>query len=113
MFGPSLLWSAIAETESTMQWGYDSRIMQFFGPVGQGSIHDHANELNNDISQERSGPQQMFKPIIFFAHSLGGLVVKSVSRSRRASDQTERLIFATGFDPVIYGSRVGISHQGS
>ncbi len=53
--------------------------MQFFGPVGQGSIHDHANELNNDLARERVGQHQIFRPLVFFAHSLGGLVVKSVS----------------------------------
>ncbi|KAL8699744.1 MAG: hypothetical protein Q9201_005827 [Fulgogasparrea decipioides] len=51
--------------------------MTFFGPVGQGSIHTHANELNNDLSQERSERHQVFRPLIFFAHSLGGLVLKN------------------------------------
>ena len=64
-------------TARIMTWGYDARIMQFFGPVGQGSIHDHANELNNDLRQERVEPNQIFRPLIFFAHSLGGLVVKN------------------------------------
>ena len=53
--------------------------MQFFGPVGQGSVHSHANELNNDLSSERTEQHQLFRPLIFFAHSLGGLVVKNVS----------------------------------
>lgn len=55
--------------------------MQFFGPVGQGNIHHHADELNNDLSQERGKSHQVSRPLIFFAHSLGGLVVKSVSMS--------------------------------
>ena len=67
------------------QWGYDSRVMQFFGPVGQASIHDHANELNNDLRQERVERHQIFRPLIFFAHSLGGLVVKSVSMPYKES----------------------------
>ena len=71
------------------QWGYDSRVMQFFGPVGQGSIHDHAHELNNDLAQERVGQHQIFRPLIFFAHSLGGLVVKSVSTPAKEPSRIE------------------------
>lgn len=64
-----------------IQWGYDSQIMRFFGPVGEGNIHDHARSLIRDLSLARIEEHQVFRPIIFFAHSQGGLVVKDVSIS--------------------------------
>ena len=52
--------------------------MRFFGPVGQGNIKDHAKSLNQDLVANRNEEYQASRPIIFFAHSLGGLVVKQV-----------------------------------
>ena len=75
--------------------------MQFFGPVGQGSIHDHANELNNDLSQERAKKHQIFRPLIFFAHSLGGLVVKSVRPYTGESPYTQSFTLGTGSIQII------------
>ncbi|KAK0514865.1 hypothetical protein JMJ35_002244 [Cladonia borealis] len=31
-----------------MTWGYDAKIMKFFGPPGQSNIRDHAKSLNLD-----------------------------------------------------------------
>ena len=53
--------------------------MKFFSPVSEGNIQDHAKTLNQDLINERNEKYQAGRPIIFFAHSLGGLVVKNVS----------------------------------
>ncbi len=55
--------------------------MKFFSPVSEGNIQDHAKTLNQDLINERNEKYQAVRPIIFFAHSLGGLVVKNVRKS--------------------------------
>lgn len=52
--------------------------MKFFTPLSEGNIQDHAKTLNQDLINERNEKYQAVRPIIFFAHSLGGLVVKNV-----------------------------------
>ena len=56
--------------------------MKFFSPQSEGNIQDHAKTLNQDLINERDENYQAVRPIIFFAHSLGGLVVKNVSKTR-------------------------------
>ena len=55
--------------------------MRFFSPVSEGNIQDHAKTLNQDLINERNERYQAGRPIIFFAHSLGGLVVKNVRKN--------------------------------
>ena len=57
--------------------------MKFFSPVSEGNIQDHAKTLNQDLINERNEKYQAIRPIIFFAHSLGGLVVKNVSEEKK------------------------------
>ena len=56
--------------------------MKFFTPLSEGNIQDHAKTLNQDLINERNEKYQAVRPIIFFAHSLGGLVVKNVRKNR-------------------------------
>lgn len=36
-----------------VQWGYDTDVVRFFGPVGRSNVQDLAKDLNRDLVQER------------------------------------------------------------
>jgi hypothetical protein len=66
-------------TARIMSWGYDADIVKLAGAAGQNRVMDHARNLLGALEDVREGPAAN-RPLIFVAHSLGGLVVKAVSR---------------------------------
>lgn len=65
-------------TARVFSWGYDANTHSNSSLSTQ-LIHDHARTLVGDLSLERILTKTEKRPIIFVAHSLGGIVVKSVS----------------------------------
>jgi hypothetical protein len=49
-------------------------VLNFFDSAGQTSVFGHAMQLLSDLASKRRGVSD--RPIIFVAHSLGGLIVK-------------------------------------
>ena len=57
-------------------YGYDTKVMKVFrGAANRGSIYSHSKNLLFDLVRARP----VGRPLIFVAHSLGGVVVKEVS----------------------------------
>ncbi|ATZ56925.1 hypothetical protein BCIN_14g01320 [Botrytis cinerea B05.10] len=60
-------------------WGYDSVVAKFFrGPTNQNNIFAHAKDLLYSLSNKRLGCKG--RPLVFIAHSMGGIIVKDVIR---------------------------------
>ena len=59
-----------------MTWGYDVQIEHIFSQVSKATVFQHAETLLLDISTLRRSVADKTRPIIFIAHSLGGIVVK-------------------------------------
>lgn len=62
-------------------WGYDSRThtRSHRDYLTTKKLYDHGRELVFDLDGARRESHSHQRPIIFIAHSLGGIVVKSVS----------------------------------
>lgn len=68
-------------------FGYDSKITKYMaGATNQNGIFSHAKDLLFGLSRER----RFDRPLVFVAHSLGGVIVKQVSQSRLSSAHLRR-----------------------
>lgn len=93
-----------------MTYGYDSDVTKFFnGAANQTNISEHGRSLLNSLSSQRfSCPR---RPLIFVAHSLGGLLIKEALRRSRDERYHEHLKYAyrSTFAIIFFGT----PHRGS
>ncbi|KAL8840784.1 MAG: hypothetical protein Q9176_003630 [Flavoplaca citrina] len=85
-----------------ISWGYDADVAQFLSPTSANRVKDHAKGLSSDLRGLRGTPVASTRPIIFIAHSLGGIVcAQSLLQSssvepdnvEKISDHTAALTF--------------------
>ena len=63
-------------------YGYDTRVRHALGsPVSKNTVYDFASDFLRTLEAERRS--QPSRPLIFIAHSLGGIVVKELLRQSR------------------------------
>ena len=90
-------------------WGYDVQIESFLAAASQASIYHHAENLLSDLVMLRKSDTPKLKPLIFIAHSLGGIVVKdALSLSSHESTIINAILPAT-----IGVMFLGTPHHGS
>lgn len=92
-----------------LTWGYDVQIDKIMSAASKASIFNHAETLLVDLAMIRRTEGEKTKPIIFIAHSLGGIVVKdALSLSRNENTFFNEIFPAT--KGVMF---LGTPHHGS
>lgn len=82
---PKLLLAPLIPEARILTFGYDASVIGFWRGISGNSIAEHSDNLLSALSCFRSEAE--FRPIIFVAHSLGGLVVKDALLSSRTSPE--------------------------
>lgn len=93
-------------------YGYDADPANLFGQVNQSRLGEHAQDLLNDMARMREKTDTEGRPIIWVAHSLGGLVVeKALTIGDTSSRNDKRLKIIS--DKTIGLITLGTPHAGS
>ncbi|KAI9854661.1 MAG: Ras GTPase ras2 [Trichoglossum hirsutum] len=104
-----------------LTWGYDTKVIrELFGASDQQNITQHGNNLMVMLQQERKSdasdapmlPRALpTRPLIFVAHSMGGIVVKTaLNISRFSTHQPQYLTIYSSTAGIIF---LGTPHGGS
>ncbi|KAK4206609.1 hypothetical protein QBC37DRAFT_121152 [Rhypophila decipiens] len=90
-----------------LAWGYDTVVTKTFtAPSNKNNVLSHAKDLLFSLGRERPTD----RPVVFVAHSLGGIMVKEVlANSAESEDPTLRSI-AQNTAAVVF---LGTPHRGS
>ncbi|KAK3383654.1 hypothetical protein B0T24DRAFT_605806 [Lasiosphaeria ovina] len=88
-------------------YGYDTKITRFMsGATSQNSVFSHAKDLLFTLSRR----SVIARPLVFVAHSLGGVVVKEMLARSSASTDEDRANIVDSTAAVIF---MGTPHRGS
>lgn len=97
-------------TARVLTFGYDSAIIHLSSVASSNRLDGHAKNLLNDLAGARLGAGKSSRPLIFVAHSLGGLVCKrALLRAQNNTEDHVKKIFACARGILFLGT----PHQGS
>ncbi|KAF3025139.1 hypothetical protein E8E14_014701 [Neopestalotiopsis sp. 37M] len=93
-----------------LTYGYDSRPIDTFSMVSSNCLQNHANNFLSALATNRSADEIKNRPIIFVAHSMGGLICQDMLVASRCSPEIhlQRIVESTA--GVMF---LGTPHSGS
>ena len=107
---PQKLLPAVIPNARILTYGYDAYVLGHRGPATTNRIGDHARDFLNELVGYRQQSQSLNRPLIFVAHSLGGLLCKdALLMSRNSADGHLR----DAFDSIVAIAFMGTPHLGS
>ncbi|KAF4472064.1 Ankyrin repeat domain-containing 50 [Fusarium albosuccineum] len=115
VFWPRDLLPSTIPNARVMVFGYDTKVHHVLKrPRSESTVYDHARALLMDLSVVRSTHDYATRPIIFIAHSLGGIVVKEALRqSKSMQSNTANRELHTIFRSTIGVLFFGTPHAGA
>ncbi|KAI9745365.1 MAG: hypothetical protein M1835_002606, partial [Candelina submexicana] len=94
-----------------LTFGYDSNIINLGGPVDKNNISQHGRALLSAVLNDRRQQESLARPLIFVAHSLGGLLVKeALIESRKQGKHKPERDLSKICPSIIF---LGTPHRGS
>ena len=112
VFWPKDLLPADQNDIRILTYGYDSHVSHFFkGPTNKLNLSQHGEALLNRVAGERQRSNSAGRPIIFVAHSLGGLLVKEalVEAQKHVHDSSKLDVYNSTQAIIFFGT----PHKGS
>lgn len=112
LFWPQALLPADRKDVRVMTYGYDSRMTQRGGQgANKMTLHDHGRGFLNTLTSERIASRCRDRPLIFVAHSLGGLIVKEALRLSMLAGSHDDLnsVYTSTYATIFFGT----PHRGS
>lgn len=109
VFWPKDLLPQIFPKARIMTWGYDVQISSLLTAASEASLLRHAETLLNDLAGKRVKKHLKERPIIFIAHSLGGIVVKDALNLSKNENTFLKEIFSATKGVMFLGT----PHRGS
>ncbi|KAK4443582.1 Inversin [Podospora aff. communis PSN243] len=96
-----------------LTYGYDTKIRHWIqGPVSKISVYDHAKDFLSCLEARRHNAEERCRPILFVAHSLGGIVTKEALRVSRGYGSVHPHLHAV-FEATIGVMFFGTRHAGA
>ncbi|KAK1775438.1 hypothetical protein QBC45DRAFT_396124 [Copromyces sp. CBS 386.78] len=99
-----------------MTFGYDTKIRHFSqGQISKNTVQDHARELLEQLRDKRLPDAKGSRPLVFIAHSLGGLVVREALSlaSQHQNDQASTSRYEDVFRSTVAIMFFGTPHRGA
>ena len=100
-FWPRALLPELLPTARVLLFAYNSGILSNASKL---SVAGHAKSLLTDIEHKRLDKNQVHRPLIFVAHSLGGLVVKQALVEARLNEQKYGCLKASTYGLVFFAT---------
>ncbi|KAI4647199.1 uncharacterized protein J4E79_010350 [Alternaria viburni] len=110
VFWPKDLLASDLHNVRIFTFGYDADVVKLLTIAGGNTVRDHGKSLAQDLSLRRAETNTSNRPVIFIAHSLGGLVVEQALLISRGTSQLHVKTLLTSTFAIAF---MGTPHLGS